>query len=429
MMKNMSLSTDYGQNITEGAVGLANHSSVQELANTLLADPMSLFRRRRTQWRSASARGRVALTSSIAATANASSTAASRIVTSGNATAGPEDGGRADGGGIQKLTLSQREALVRKWGAAFEQLEEEAFALFCRLHSASAAPIGRLTKHEFAGALRLMGADRSKASFDRLLHFMFEAIDLERTGSIGFPEFVEWLLLSTSENVEDRLRWGFQICDVRSTGRITRPEVTALIRLMFGVLTGLELDHNNPYVGDLVSSLFDAGAAPPAPGESSRQRAGSESPPRPRIACSRALSAMHQPQAHDSHRLSVHVTSRLPSASSRVRPVAGLAARSSSANVASTPLRSGSEKGAGGAGAVGAVGAGESGSGGNGEEDEEPECLSWAEYRRGCLESADVMTAVQPLRAPYRKGYYGDKPLHQQTAQVCADRQMTDRQT
>jgi len=27
---------------------------------------------------------------------------------------------------------------------------------------------------------------------------------------------------------------------------------------MFGVLTGLELDHNNPYVGDLVSSLFES---------------------------------------------------------------------------------------------------------------------------------------------------------------------------
>ena len=75
--------------------------------------------------------------------------------------------------------------------------------------------VGRLTKGEFAGALRMMGADRGKDSFDRLLHFMFEAIDLERRGSIGFADFVEWLLLITSENVEDRLRWGFQICDVR----------------------------------------------------------------------------------------------------------------------------------------------------------------------------------------------------------------------
>ncbi len=73
---------------------------------------------------------------------------------------------------------------VRKWGTAFEQLEEEAFELFSRLHSFSIAPVGRLTKNEFAGALRLMGADRGKESFDRLLHFMFEAIDLQRTGPI-----------------------------------------------------------------------------------------------------------------------------------------------------------------------------------------------------------------------------------------------------
>jgi len=67
---------------------------------------------------------------------------------------------------------------------------------------------------------------------------------------------VEWLLLITSENVHDRLRWGFQICDVDCSGRVSAAEVTALIRLMFGVLTGLELDPNNPYVGDLVCSLF-----------------------------------------------------------------------------------------------------------------------------------------------------------------------------
>jgi Ca2+-binding EF-hand superfamily protein len=263
----MSLSSDPSLNGTDCNVSLRNHSSVQELANTLLADPMSLFRRRRTQWRSASARGRMAITSSLAHATNASSPAVSSGEARANLTAETEDGVVADvSGGIQKLTLSQREALVRKWGAAFEQLEEEAFALFCRLHSAGTPPVGRLTKNEFAGALRLMGADHSKASFDRLLHFMFEAIDLERTGSIGFPEFVEWLLLITSENVQDRLRWGFQICDVRSTGRIARSEVTALIRLMFGVLTGLELDHNNPYVGDLVSSLFESGAAHRATG-------------------------------------------------------------------------------------------------------------------------------------------------------------------
>ena len=71
---------------------------------------------------------------------------------------------------------------MRKWGTAFEQLEEEAFELFSRLHSFNIAPVGRLTKNEFAGALRLMGADRGKESFDRLLRFMFEAIDLQRTG-------------------------------------------------------------------------------------------------------------------------------------------------------------------------------------------------------------------------------------------------------
>ena len=46
MMQNYSRSP-LSDAAAEGVYTLANHSSVQELANTLLADPMSLFRRRR----------------------------------------------------------------------------------------------------------------------------------------------------------------------------------------------------------------------------------------------------------------------------------------------------------------------------------------------------------------------------------------------
>jgi Ca2+-binding EF-hand superfamily protein len=367
MMKmNMSLPSA----LPEGPLGIKNNTSVQELANTLLADPMSLFRRRK-RLRGAD-KGPASLSCNASSSCNSSPhTVPPNFTNATNATgAEAEVSAKNDGllsetktGGIQRLTLPQREALVKKWGVEFEQLEEEAFALFGRLHSANTPPVGRLTKSEFAGALRLMGADQGKEPFDRLLHFMFEAIDLERTGSIGFPEFVEWLLLITSENVEDRLRWGFQICDVRATGRITHREVTALIRLMFGVLTGLELDHRNPYVGDLVSSLFankslshtlshnpagsTAAAVRPDPPHT---RSAPPSPVKSRSTASMALAAMGrwEEQQEDDQ-----------------------------------------EEG---------EGAGEEGC-----------SLSWEEYRRVCLASADVMTAVS--QQPYRKGYYGDKQV------------------
>ena len=115
----------------------ANYTSVHDLAHTLLADPMSLFRRRRRP-RDQSAKG---TRFTLPATARSSNTSTH------DATSFSEDAANAtekvvgtcpaaDEGeknhGIQKLSLPQREALVRKWGAAFEQMEEEAFALFCR---------------------------------------------------------------------------------------------------------------------------------------------------------------------------------------------------------------------------------------------------------------------------------------------------------
>ena len=149
---------------------------------------------------------------------------------------------------------------------------------------------------------------------------------------------MEWLLLITSENVHDRLRWGFQICDVDCSGRVSAAEVTALIRLMFGVLTGLELDPNNPYVGDLVCSLF---------------------------------------QTPDN------------STSGRV---------------------SGQKEGATGGEGGREEGGKEEGGRVDGEEGEKggkEDSLSWEQYRRGCLESADVMTVLSPPTHSYRKGYYG----------------------
>jgi hypothetical protein len=115
----------------------ANYTSVHDLAHTLLADPMSLFRRRRRP-RDQSAKGTRFTLPGTARSSNTSThdttsfsedaaNATEKVV----GTCPAADEGEKNHG-IQKLSLPQREALVRKWGAAFEQMEEEAFALFCR---------------------------------------------------------------------------------------------------------------------------------------------------------------------------------------------------------------------------------------------------------------------------------------------------------
>eukprot|EP00283_Hemiselmis_rufescens_P002837 CAMPEP_0173422004 /NCGR_PEP_ID=MMETSP1357-20121228/2879_1 /TAXON_ID=77926 /ORGANISM="Hemiselmis rufescens, Strain PCC563" /LENGTH=866 /DNA_ID=CAMNT_0014384977 /DNA_START=148 /DNA_END=2748 /DNA_ORIENTATION=- len=161
------------------------------------------------------------------------------------------------------LLESQRAKLQEKWGPLFEQAVEEAHDIFKRLLKDDKGEHagGYLTKREFAHALRFMNADESKGrgkqSYDRLIDFMFCAIDLAQEGVVCFYEFVEWMLMMTAGSHEDKLKWGFQLCDMDRDGRVVRTEVTALLTSMFSVLTGLRLDYHNPYVDIFVHDLFE----------------------------------------------------------------------------------------------------------------------------------------------------------------------------
>jgi Ca2+-binding EF-hand superfamily protein len=193
----------------------------------LFSDPMAIFRRRRP------------------------STPGSK---------GPQ-GSFANVGWEAMLEDKERAKLQVKWGPLFEQAVDEAHAIFKKMLKNDA---GKLTKEEFAHALRFMQADRNSAAgsrgkqaYDRLIDFMFFAIDLDGQGMISFYEFVEWMLMMTAGTYEDKLRWGFIMCDMDRDGRVVRTEVTALLTSMFSVLTGLRLDYHNPYVDMFVHDLFE----------------------------------------------------------------------------------------------------------------------------------------------------------------------------
>jgi Ca2+-binding EF-hand superfamily protein len=194
----------------------------------LFSDPMAIFRRRRS-----SAQG----------------------------SKGSSQGSFANVGWEAMLEDKERAKLQVKWGALFEQAVDEAHAIFKKMLKNDA---GKLTKQEFAHALRFMQADRNSAAgsrgkqaYDRLIDFMFFAIDLDGQGMISFYEFVEWMLMMTAGTYEDKLRWGFIMCDMDRDGRVVRTEVTALLTSMFSVLTGLRLDYHNPYVDMFVHDLFE----------------------------------------------------------------------------------------------------------------------------------------------------------------------------
>ena len=102
MMKNLSMVDEMPG--CEGLSRLANHTSVQELANTLLADPMSLFRRRKNFIRSLSPLHFAGFKADPPAHANATTPEASGVAVESNVTAAE---GERGGGGTRARVVSQ----------------------------------------------------------------------------------------------------------------------------------------------------------------------------------------------------------------------------------------------------------------------------------------------------------------------------------
>ena len=159
--------------------------------------------------------------------------------------------GRAPPSGL--LTEEDRAALVERHGRANVQaMETQARALF---DSIDTVHDGTLDLAEFAKALGVLGA-RSGADEGGLASFMFRAVDVDGNGRIGFREFLEWNLIMVCGSRDERLRFGFDICDFNHDGVVDRTELRTLIESMFSVLSGLTLDAHNPDIDGFVDGLF-----------------------------------------------------------------------------------------------------------------------------------------------------------------------------
>ncbi len=151
------------------------------------------------------------------------------------------------------LTEEDRAALIDRHGQANVQaMETQARALFDTIDTVHD---GTLDLAEFAKALGVLGA-RSGADEGGLASFMFHAVDVDGTGRIGFREFLEWNLIMVCGSRDERLRFGFNICDFNNDGVVDRTELRTLIESMFSVLSGLTLDAHNPDIDEFVDRLF-----------------------------------------------------------------------------------------------------------------------------------------------------------------------------
>eukprot|EP01052_Picozoa_sp_SAG31_P006778 SAG31_NODE_315_length_17848_cov_18.145811_8_plen_863_part_00 len=152
------------------------------------------------------------------------------------------------------LTDERRAVLSQRYGTpAVSEIEVRAREIFAEVAKDGD---GLLELPEFARTLGILGA-RSAADGRRgLAAFMFAAVDVDDSGHIGFSEFVHWQLTMLCGAPEERLRFGFDLCDFNRDGTITRHEIGQLVASMFAVLSGLQIGDGNPEVEAFLDQLF-----------------------------------------------------------------------------------------------------------------------------------------------------------------------------
>uniref|UniRef100_A0A8C1HX49 Kv channel interacting protein 3b, calsenilin n=2 Tax=Cyprinus carpio TaxID=7962 RepID=A0A8C1HX49_CYPCA len=67
-------------------------------------------------------------------------------------------------------------------------------------------------------------------------HFLFNAFDMDRNGSIRFEDFVIGLSVLLRGSVTEKLRWAFNLYDINKDGCITREEMLAIMKSIFDMM-------------------------------------------------------------------------------------------------------------------------------------------------------------------------------------------------
>ncbi|KAF0027454.1 Kv channel-interacting protein 2 isoform X2 [Scophthalmus maximus] len=67
-------------------------------------------------------------------------------------------------------------------------------------------------------------------------HFLFEAFDTNKNGSVSFEDFVFGLSIILRGTVNDRLNWAFNLYDLNKDGCITKEEMLDIMRSIYDMM-------------------------------------------------------------------------------------------------------------------------------------------------------------------------------------------------
>ncbi|XP_062376143.1 Kv channel-interacting protein 2-like isoform X1 [Sardina pilchardus] len=67
-------------------------------------------------------------------------------------------------------------------------------------------------------------------------HFLFEAFDTNKNGSVSFEDFVAGLSIILRGSINDRLNWAFNLYDLNKDGCITKEEMMDIMRSIYDMM-------------------------------------------------------------------------------------------------------------------------------------------------------------------------------------------------
>ncbi|KAM6975936.1 calsenilin-like isoform 1-T1 [Tautogolabrus adspersus] len=67
-------------------------------------------------------------------------------------------------------------------------------------------------------------------------HFLFNAFDIDRSGSIRFEDFVIGLSVLLRGSVTEKLRWAFNLYDINKDGYVTKEEMMAIMTSIYDMM-------------------------------------------------------------------------------------------------------------------------------------------------------------------------------------------------
>ncbi|XP_039624299.1 Kv channel interacting protein 3a, calsenilin isoform X1 [Erpetoichthys calabaricus] len=67
-------------------------------------------------------------------------------------------------------------------------------------------------------------------------HFLFNAFDIDRNGSIRFEDFVIGLSVLLRGTVNEKLNWAFNLYDINKDGYITKEEMLAIMKSIYDMM-------------------------------------------------------------------------------------------------------------------------------------------------------------------------------------------------